>query len=314
LAEAAAKRSVPAPAPGRDPAALAALLVAQASFAVFPTLGKIALQEATPMAIAACRAVAGSLLLTAASAAVVRKEPPPTRRDRLVLAGLAALGIVANQLLYIVGLSKTTAANTALLVCTIPVFVLVIGIALGTERPGLRRISGIPVALAGTLLLLELHRVSLSDATFVGNVLIVVNCFVYSVFLVGARGILSRRFPLSVTAAIFRYGALPILLVAAPSLRGFHPAALSQRTVLAIAGIVLFPTVLAYLLNAWGLSRTDSSTAAVFHYVQPLLACALAWAVLGEKPGLRFLAAASLILAGLFLTTWPARTSERALE
>jgi drug/metabolite transporter (DMT)-like permease len=301
-----------------DASAITALFVAQASFAAFPVLGKIALRETETMTIAACRVVFGSLFLTLAARAFAKDDRPPDGKERVAIGVLSLLGIVLNQLLYITGLSLTTAADTALLVCTIPIFTLLIGIALG-ERPGLRRAAGIPVALLGTLLVLNLQKLDFHDAPLVGNALVVANCFFYSVFLVRARPVLARRSAVGFTAAIFRYGTIPILLVALPSLTRFRPSAVSTRGLLAIAAIVLFPTALSYTLNAWALARTDASTAAIFHYVQPLLAWTLAWVVLGERPGTRFLAAAALVLVGVALTTWPSKpraapAPEEALE
>src|SRR5512135_3572798 len=187
------------------------------------------------MTIAACRVVFGSLFLTAAAGVLARGEAPPTWRERGAIAVLSVLGIVLNQLFYITGLSLTTAANVALLVCTIPVFTLLFGMALGHERPGLRRAAGIPLALSGALLLLNVRHLDFHDRTLVGNALIVLNCLFYSLFLIGARGILARRSPLGFTAAIFRYGTIPVLLFAIPSLRRLDPAAISARTIAAIA-------------------------------------------------------------------------------
>ena len=295
-----------------DARAVAALFAAQAFFACFPVLGKIALREAETMTIAACRVVFGSIFLTVAARLLAKDERPPTWKERGTIAVLSLLGIVLNQLLYITGLSLSNAADVALLVCTIPVFTLLIGMVAGREKPGIRRAAGIPVALAGALLLLNVHSLDWHDRMLVGNVLVVLNCLFYSFFLIGSRDILATRSPLSFTAAIFRYGTIPVLLFAIPSLTRFHPAALSRGTVLAIGAIVLFPTALSYLLNAVALARTDAATAAIFHYMQPVLAWLLAWAVLGERPGPRFLAAAGLIFAGLLLTTWPSRARASA--
>src|SRR5512143_326348 len=132
------------------------------------------------MTIAACRVVFGSLFLAGAARALARGEPPPSWKDRGTIAVLSLLGIVLNQLFYITGLSLTTAANVALLVCTIPVFTLLFGMVLGRERPGLRRAAGIPVALAGALLLLTLRHLDFHDKTFIGNGLIVLNSLFYS--------------------------------------------------------------------------------------------------------------------------------------
>jgi drug/metabolite transporter (DMT)-like permease len=290
-----------------DAPAVTALFLAQVFFAVFPVLGKIALAEMETMTIAACRVVFGSLFLPAAARLLARDEAPPTARERVTIAVLSVLGVVLNQLLYITGLSLSNAADVALLVCTIPVFTLLFGMALGREKPGLRRAAGIPVALTGALLLINVHKLDFQDRMLLGNVLVVLNCLFYSLFLIGAREILATRSPDAFTAAVFRWGTLPVLLFAAPSLRRVHPSAFSTRAWLALAGIVLFPTALSYLLNAWALTRTHASTAAVFTYVQPVLAWGLAWIVLGERPGPRFFAAAALILVGLALTSWPSR-------
>jgi len=100
---------------------------------------------------------------------------------------------------------------------------------------------------------------------------------------------------------------IPILILALPDVSKFQPAAVHTGSWMALLGIVLFSTLLAYSLNAWGVSRTSPSTAAVFMYVQPLLAGTLAFFVLDERPGPRTAVAALLIFAGVALTTWPGR-------
>ena len=74
---------------------------------------------------------------------------------------------------------------------------------------------------------------------------------------------------------------------------------------LAIAYIILVPTVGAYYLNAWALARVAPSTVAAYIYLQPLIAFAVAPLVLGaeEFGGVRTLLAALLIFAGVALVT-----------
>ena len=111
------------------------------------------------------------------------------------------------------------------------------------------------------------------------------------------------------TAAIFRYAALPVVLVALPDLLRFHPAALSATAWTGIAGSVILATVVSYSLNAWALARTGPATTAMFIYVQPLVAMTLAKFVLGESPSPRTAVSCALIFSGIALATWPARSS-----
>jgi len=72
---------------------------------------------------------------------------------------------------------------------------------------------------------------------------------------------------------------------------------------LATLYILLIPTVLAYYLNAWALSRVAPSTVAVYIYLQPLIAFALAPIMLGESLGPRAVMSSLLIFTGVLIVT-----------
>ena len=67
--------------------------------------------------------------------------------------------------------------------------------------------------------------------------------------------------------------------------------------------LAVVSTAVPYLLNAWSLARVNPSTVAVFIYLQPLIGFLLAVAFLGEQLGVKFVVAALLIFAGVFLVT-----------
>jgi drug/metabolite transporter (DMT)-like permease len=287
-----------------------ALFVVQLCFGSFPVFGKLALAEAAPLVLASFRAVAGAVVLTLLARAL---DPGGVfdAKDRRALAVLSFFGIVANQVLFVFGLSKTTATNATLLTAMVPVLTVGVSAVMGRERPALRRLLGIPVALGGLLWLLDVRRLDFGDRMLAGNALILSNALSYSIFLVLSRDILRRHSAIRVTAAVFRYAALPVLLLAIPDLLRFHPGSLSSRAWTGIAGAVVLATVVSYSLNAWGLARTSPATAAIFVYVQPLVAMSLAALVLGESPSPRTATAGVLIFAGIALATWRGRTFPR---
>ena len=282
-------------------------MAVQLCFGSFPVFGKIALAEVSPFVLAALRAAVGAAVLGLLARSRLRREPSLSAREHAELFGLALLGIVGNQVLFISGLHRSTATNAALISATIPVFTLALAALFRVDAPSPRRLVGVPLALSGALLLMNLGSVRLSDRTALGDAMLVLNCLSYAAFLVGSRGILRRRDALAVTAWLFRYGAVPILALSVPDLARFRPAEVSGATWAAVAGILAFPTVSAYALNIWALARTGPATAAAFVYLQPLVAAGLAWAVLAERPGPRTGFAALLIFAGLALATIPGR-------
>ena len=284
-----------------------ALLLVQLFFGTLPVLGKIAMRDMSPFALAAFRGVLGALLLSLAARAFAGPAPSQTFRDRLEVALLAFLGIVANQVLFISGLSRTTATHATLLTATVPVFTILAGLVLGQERPTPRRLLAVPIAFGGVLFLLDPARVSFGGRTLAGDLLVTSNAAVYSFFLVRARGILAHRSALSFIAQAFRYGAIPIFFLALPDLAKLRPADVSRDAWWALAGVVLLGTAGSYALNAWALARTSAATTAFFIYVQPLFAGTLAFLVLGEEPSPRLFGAAALIFAGVALAIRPGR-------
>ncbi|MBK8598104.1 MAG: DMT family transporter [Holophagales bacterium] len=289
-----------------------ALLFVQLFFGTLPVLGKVAMRELSPFTLAAVRGVFGALLLSLAARALSGPAPRQSPGDRLEIAFLALFGIVANQVLFISGLHRTTATHATLLVATVPVFTIVIELLMRREKPSARRLLGVPIAFGGVVFLLDPAGLSFGSATLAGDLLVTANSAAYAFFLVRARDVLARRSALSFVAQAFRYGAVPIVFIALPDLVRLHPADLSARTVAAAAGVVLLGTVGAYALNAWALARTGASTTAFFIYIQPLFAGALAFLALGERPSSRLFGAAVLIFTGVAFAIWPSRAGRPA--
>ena len=77
--------------------------------------------------------------------------------------------------------------------------------------------------------------------------------------------------------------------------------------------MILFCTVIPYLLNSWALARTHASHVAFYVFLQPLISTVLAIAVLGEVLTLRTLFAGLLIGAGLAVSVLGRRLPARPL-
>jgi DME family drug/metabolite transporter len=74
---------------------------------------------------------------------------------------------------------------------------------------------------------------------------------------------------------------------------------------LALAGILLFPTILAYLGNVVVLARTQASVTATYVMLQPMIAATLGILVLGERPEAALGVTAACVLGGLYLVSMP---------
>jgi drug/metabolite transporter (DMT)-like permease len=288
---------------------VAVLALVQVVFGSLAVVGKVALPQVGPYALVAVRIGLAAIVLVALERLLVAH--PLTRRDVPTLAGLSLLGVALNQVLFLLGLSMTTAVEATVLITTIPVFTMAVGLAWGKESWSPRKGLGIAVAFAGVVVLVGASALEFGSATFLGNLFVVLNAAFYAVFLVASRPVLERMPPLTLTAGTFAIAAILVLPVGVWGLGQVQPGGPDASGWAAIAYIILGPTVLTYFLVSYALVRVPASTVASFIYLQPLVAGLLAVLFLGEPLTPRTLGAAALIFAGVALAASAARRPRR---
>jgi drug/metabolite transporter (DMT)-like permease len=279
-----------------------ALLVVQAAFAAGAVEGKLAMRApalggggVAPLALAMARMVGATLFFQVLTrvgtrgGAIARSLPA---REHLRIAGLSVLGIVLNQTLYLVGLRITTAFAAALLAATIPVFTAGLAVLFRVEKASVRTGLGLALALAGVLWLTGVGRVD------VGAIVIALNCLSYSLYIVFSKRVVERVGALTLVTWLFTWGAVMLAPLGMVQLvRG--AATYDARAWGLVAFVVVVPTIVAYLANAWALGRSSPTLVTAYIYLQPVLAALLQWVQLGEPVEARALVAAGFILVGV---------------
>lgn len=278
-----------------------ALLFVQLLFSGFHVVGKAVLGELPPLALAGFRVLVAAPVLLAVAFAVDRRLPPLRELPRLALLGF--LGVFANQLLFLVGLSYTTASNAAILMPSIPVFALALGALLGIQRATALQLLGVVSAATGAVLLLRPNEFSLADGTVLGNLLILANCLSYSAFLVLQRPVVERLPWRTVIAWSFLFGGLGVTAVSTPTLLALPYGEIRGATWWGVAYIAFLPTALGYLLATWAVRRSSPTLVAAYTTLQPLLSVALAAIFLGEVLGWREAVGFLFIAGGLLGVT-----------
>ena len=67
--------------------------------------------------------------------------------------------------------------------------------------------------------------------------------------------------------------------------------------------IILFTTVLAYLLNVWALQFITPTIVSYYIYLQPLFATLIAFVFLNESPGANVIIYTLMIFSGVYLVS-----------
>ncbi len=302
-------------APRPKPTVHAALLVVQIAFASQAVEGKLLMapvdhggEAFPPVALTLVRMIGASFAFTIFSAldgrrALVkenRAREPLVLRDHLTLVGLSLLGVTINQTLFLLGLTRTSSVTATLLSVAIPVFTAGLSVLLGQERLSLRIALGLGCAAAGVVTLTGVARPDL------GAILVTLNSLSYSLYLVLSRKTLARLGVFRTLSWLFLWGVVALAPFGTVPLVHALGAA-SSRALFLVAFIVLVPTILAYLCNAWALVRSTPALVTSYIFLQPPLAAILAYVQLGQTLSPKLLVAAPLIVIGVLLAAYRGR-------
>lgn len=281
-----------------------ALVGVQLFFGSLPVIGKIVIKTIPAFGLVGFR-----VGITAVSFAVIQGARGRfwlrDKRDYAKLAALSLFGVTFNQLLFITGLSLTKASNTSLLASMIPIFTLSVSSALGVERLRGLKIAGVVLAFAGVLLLIDPRNASFSSQTTIGDLLIVVNSFSYGIYVATSKDVITRNGAFRSMMWVFIFASAICVPIGGVAMSQVPTEEISTFVWLLVLYIAIGATASPYLLNAWALSRLEPTTVAVYVYLQPLIGFLLAVWFLGEVIDARFMAAAVLVFAGVYLTSRP---------
>jgi drug/metabolite transporter (DMT)-like permease len=265
------------------------------------SITKLALHEIPPLPFTAIRFSCASVLLWAILRATEGPQTDePQGIKRLILLGL--VGNTAYQLVFTVGLSRTTATNSALILSTVPMVVALMAGALGLERVTRRMGIGVVLGTVGVALVIATRGVAFDAETMSGDVLSVLAVFCWASYTVWLRRVPAGVSPLRITTITTVAGTPGLVLAGIPGLIRLDWRIVSWSAWLALAYAAVLSLVVAYLLWNRSVKLVGSTRTAIYMCVTPLVAVCGAWLLLGEQPHPLQAVGAALIVAGVLLT------------
>lgn len=269
-------------------------------------LGGYVLHDVSAFWAAALRFVLGALLMLAI--AVGRRENlfEPLRRHAATYLMLGVVGIVAFNLFFFEALRFTSANNAALIMATNPLLTTLLAAAMLGERPGVRHLLALPIALAGVAVVVTQGNMSSLLALHFsrGDLLMLGADLFWALYNVLCRRYMPQGSSLVNTAWIMVAGALVLLGVALDS--GTQLASLGSRAAISMAVMTVGGTVLAYLFWSMGIARLGAARAAIFLNLVPVFAMLLG-ALIATAPTSAQLFGGLLVLGSVTITMLPKR-------
>jgi drug/metabolite transporter (DMT)-like permease len=267
------------------------------------------LHDLPPLWAAALRFALGAAIMLALS--TWRREPllHPARAHAGAFMLLGAVGILGFNLLFFFAMESTSPANGALIMATNPlVTTLLASVVLG-ERPTARQWIALPLAFVGVLVVISggnvRHLATLQFA--LGDLLMIGANVSWALYNVLNRRYLPAGSALTNTTLVLIAGAVLLLIVAPAS--GETLSLPGAKASLALIGMAVGGTVLAYLFWMTGIVRLGASRTALFLNLVPVFAMLLG-ALIGVAPTHVQVIGAVLVLGSVTLAMLPTRTAK----
>ncbi|MGL4668228.1 MAG: DMT family transporter [Saezia sp.] len=223
--------------------------------------------------------------------------------------GLSLLGAAAFNALIYLALRSTTATNAVLLNSFAPILIILWGILFYKQRTNFLQIAGLLLSFMGVMMIVlqgswqHLLSLSFSKGDFI--VLIAVVC--WSIYTLWLRVLPAQMNKVGLTAIQFVIAALVIFPFAFIEYTGGNRPIWTQTSMLAVAYIGVFPSVLAFLLYTLGVMRVGAARAGQFLHLMPVFGALLSAFFLKEHLHLYHLGGITCIFAGILLSTYSAK-------
>lgn len=212
------------------------------------------------------------------------KRDHSTTKDKIYLFLIGALAIYGFMFLYLLGLSKTTPVSSSIFTSLQPIWVFIIAVFLHKEKVTWLKITGISFGLGGALMcILAQKSDDLASDAFTGNMLCLFSSIAYAIYLILSNNILKRVGNLTLLKYTFGGAAVSALVVNA--ITGFHAPLFSTPIhwlpVSVLIFVLIFPTVISYLLIPIGLKYLKTTVVAIYGYLILIVATVTSF-ILGQ--------------------------------
>ena len=277
----------------------ASLLVAVVFLGTNPVAVKVTVSEVPPLPFVAARFTLASLLLLVN--VLVLGLDRPGRRDILSMAGVGLVGVGVNNVAFTLGVSMTTASDTALIYAAVPIWGILLGLALGLERPTRWGVVGVALAFLGVGVVVYGGLGGGGSTSLEGDLLVVIATVCWGSYAVLSLPLLRRYSPLVVAAYTMLSGGLAAAPFALPSIASAEWGAVSSGAWEAVAYSTLL--VAAFGFYAWqrGVSRVGANRVLVYQYLITLVGVASGVVLLGEGLPANKILGGAVILGGVSL-------------
>jgi len=263
---------------------------------------KVSLEEMDPYSFNAMRFIFATAMLS--FVAHKRGYSLKVRKEHFwKLVGIGIVGNVFYQLFFIIGVNYTYAANAAVMLGTIPIWVALLSQFFTEEKLTLYKSLGVFFAFAGVTFIIMGgdDTLSFESETFFGNIIILVAAVCWATFTILSRKYLRVYSPLQYSAFMSQVGLAGLLLIGLPFMVNLDWSGIS---IVGYGGILYSGALsvgLAYIIWNNGVKKIGAVRTAAYQNLVPVLGLVFGLILLGEELTVLQYIGAGLVIIGIVL-------------
>lgn len=261
------------------------------------------------LTIAFLRAGVGALVALVALALARRADLRVASRDWGFFVLFGAVGISAFYWLYAQAIIQTSVTMAVVLLYTAPAFVTLIAWRVWSEPLDARKVGALVLAFGGCALVARAYDPAQLRLNGLGVLFGLGAGFTYALFTVFGKRAIQHYSAWTTLTYQLVFGALFLLPLQNPA--AFAPLIEFPQTWLYLLALVLGPTLGAIGFFTAGLRYIPASNASILATLEPVLASALAFVLLGERLEVGQIIGAAMVIGGAIFLHLPHRAQPR---
>lgn len=264
---------------------------------------KISLQEMSPFVFNAIRyflAIITMWLILIRS----NQSFSIAKADRLPIFGLSLLGHFIYQATFIIGISYTKAANAAVMLGTIPIWIAIISHFFFDEQLNTQKTIGIITAFLGLAFMIGMRSEGfhLSSKGLWGDILILASACSFALFTLFSKHYLKKYNTTVLTTISMSVGGIWIIFAGIP---GFIAADISHFSLISWSGAVysgVLSIAISYYIWNYGLKLVGAVKTSAYQNLAPIVGVIVGVLVLKEDLNAFQMVGSGIAIVGVILT------------
>ncbi len=236
------------------------------------------------------------------------------RKDWWPLIGMGVLANLVYQGLFIIGIDYTYAANVAVIMGTIPIWVALISHLFSDEKLDLLKSIGVVLAFGGVafIMLGGSEELSFDSDTFIGDLLIVAATVVWGAYTVLSRNFLKRYTALQFSTVTTTIGAVLLFFIGLPGMMVIDWGEVSPGAYGAVMYSGLLSIGFAYIIWNYAIQEVGAVNTATYQNLVPVLGLIFGVILLNEQLDVKQYVGSGFVIGGIVLARWNNKKAKQA--